>query len=914
MKIDDKKIQAFWKENKVFKTPNKSSNNYYCLDMFPYPSGDGLHVGHVKGYSASDIISRYAKMKGMNVLHPMGWDAFGLPAENYAIKMGQHPEEAVNKNIIKFKNQLQSLGYCYDWSREINTTDPKYYKWTQWIFLKLFERGLAYETRAPINFCPSCKTGLANEEVISGLCERCSTKVEKKNIRQWVLKITAYADRLLEDLDDLDWPEPIKLMQKNWIGKSEGSSIDFGIVDKKANKIDTVSVFTTRADTLFGCTYVVLAPDSDLTHRLKAKSSNPEEINSYIELIKNKSDLERTDLTKDKTGVCVEGVWAINPINNEKIPVFVADYVLGHYGTGAVMAVPAHDERDFEFALKYNLPITSVIKPQNTTKSVVVGPSVEEGFKDSLKTAKIDFCIGTSSNGREHIRVTLTDNKIDEYAKLVQKFIKEKWWVETVGTKNLFITKEKIIEEFFSKGQEVFKLCKKLEPLVREDKNIWEMLGTNKHYKDLVCYIKKGTLYNSGEFNGLDSITAKTRITKKLKNKKCGDFAINYKLRDWIFSRQRYWGEPIPVIHCEKCGIVPVPEKQLPVELPNIEKYEPSGTGESPLVNVPEWVNVKCPKCDGNAKRETNTMPQWAGSCWYYLRFIDPTENKTLCTKTAEKSFMPVDLYIGGAEHAVLHLLYARFWHKVLFDIGSVSGKEPFRKLRNVGLILAADGQKMSKSRGNVINPSEIINKFGADSLKMYEMFIGPFDQPAIFNTNGLIGVKKFLDKVIESFDKRHSEHDIIKKGTTSQKLSSLTFSITNKIEKMAFNTAVSDFMKFSNEVSLTSLDDNQWKTFLKLLAPFASHTAETLWLELGEKESIFLNSWPKKEKIEDQNTIYIVQVNGKRITQIVLALELKADDVEAVALGNAVVKKSLKQKNIKRVVFIKNKVINFVI
>ncbi|MDD3386725.1 MAG: leucine--tRNA ligase, partial [Candidatus Pacebacteria bacterium] len=584
MKYNPKEIenkwQKYWQENNSYKTETISDKpKTYILDMFPYPSGEGIHVGHLKGFVATDVYSRYKRLKGFNVLHPMGWDAFGLPAENYAIKHGVHPEISTAKNIANIKRQLMSVGLSYDWNREINTTDPEYYKWTQWLFLKFFEKGLAYKKMLPINWCPSCKTGLANEEVVDGKCERCGTQTTKKDVEQWVLKITDYAEELLDGLEDIDWPSKIKEMQKNWIGKSEGHEINFIVNDKE------VPVFTTRLDTLFGCTYIVLAPEHPLINELNIE--NKEEVKSYIEKAKNKSDRERISEVKDKTGVELKAVKAFNPINNKEVPVFIADYVLSYYGTGAIMAVPAHDERDYDFAKKYNLEIIKVIE---TKKS-----STEDGV-----------------------------------------------------------------------------------------------------------------LINSDNFNGLSSSEAREKIGEKLKAVK----KINYKLRDWVFSRQRYWGEPIPIINCEKCG--PVPETNLPLTLPQVEKYEPTGTGESPLAGISEWVNVKCPKCGGEAKRETNTMPQWAGSCWYYFRYLDPENKEFFVDKKIEEKWLPVDLYVGGAEHAVLHLLYARFWHKFLYNNGIISTSEPFKKLRNVGLVLAFDGQKMSKSKGNVVSPDAVIDEYGA--------------------------------------------------------------------------------------------------------------------------------------------------------------------------------------------------------
>ena len=785
----EKEIQAYWEKEKIFKSSISNKPKYYVLDMFPYPSGDGLHVGHVKGYSASDSIAHYKRLCGFNVIHPMGWDAFGLPAENYAIKMKKNPKEVVEKNIINFTRQLKSMGFSYDWSREINTTEPSYYKWTQWIFLKLFNKGLAYEQELPINFCPSCKTGLANEEVISGTCERCHSKVERKKIRQWVLKITEYADRLLEDLEDLDWPEPIKEMQRNWIGKSQGTNVDFKI----RNSETKIQVYTTRVDTLFGVTYLVVAPENELIARLKDNITNYEEVEKYMLVTQNKSDLERIEL-KEKTGIELKGIKAIHPLTGEEIPVWTADYVLSGYGTGAVMAVPAHDERDMEFSQKFSLAVINVIR------------SAENPDENSSQTSK--------------------------------------------------------------------------------------------------AFTDYGILENSGEFDGLTSDEAKEKITNKLKSINLGDLKINYKLRDWIFSRQRYWGEPIPIIHCKDCGTIGVEEKDLPLELPYVESYEPSGTGESPLENINEWVNTTCPKCGGPAKRETNTMPQWAGSCWYYLRFADPHNPDELISKEADEYYLPVDFYVGGAEHAVLHLLYARFWHKFLFDVGVVKDSEPFKKLKNVGLILAPDNTKMSKSKGNVINPDDVVAKFGADALRMYELFIGPFDQPAAWNPGGIVGTKKFLDKVASCFDPKELDNNA--------DIDSLILSITNKLENNLYNTAVSDFMKFSNDYDLNSMSKEQWKTFLILLTPFAPHLSEYLMIKISG-DSVFTYSWPNA-KITNRSITYTIQVNGKRRGSIDLEVDEGEENLTQKAKSIKTVKNAIGEKEIKKTIFIKNKVINFVI
>ncbi|MFA5310544.1 MAG: leucine--tRNA ligase, partial [Candidatus Paceibacterota bacterium] len=695
------------------------------------------------------------------------------------------------KNISNIKRQMKSAGLSYDWERELNTTDPEYYKWTQWIFLKLFENGLAYKKLLPINWCPSCKTGLANEEVVDGKCERCGTETGKKDIDQWVLKITDYADKLLEGLDDIDWPEKIKEMQKNWIGRSEGWEIKFSIGSKE------ISVFTTRADTLFGCTYLVIAPEHPLISELEFK--NKEEVSDYIDKAKNKSERERISEVKDKTGVELKGIKAINPVNGKEIAVFVADYVLYHYGTGAVMAVPAHDIRDFEFAQKYDLEIIEVIN------------------------------------------------------------------------------------------------------------------GKNK--KEGTAFIEDGTLFNSGDFDGLNSEEAREKIGEFLRKKGKAEKKINYKLRDWVFSRQRYWGEPIPIIHCEKCGMVVVPENELPVKLPYVEKYQPTGTGESPLAAISEWVNVKCPECGGEAKRETNTMPQWAGSCWYYLRYLDNNNNKEIFDKGKEKKWMPVDLYVGGAEHAVLHLLYSRFWHKFMYDLGIVSTKEPFYSLRNVGLIMAPDGQKMSKSKGNVIPPDIIIDEFGADTLRCYEMFMGPFDQSIGWNPQGVKGVYRFLIKLWEIFSECQNEKSSKEVIAETHKLNK---KVSEDLSKMKFNTPIAFFMEFMNFISerKEELGKEEIKRVLVLLSPFAPHLCEDLWEKMGNKTSIMIEKWPKPDLnlIKEETVSLVVQVNGKVREKMDINVGTSKEDAEKMAKENERVKKWVDGKEIVEVFFVQDKLINIVI
>ena len=834
-KYDHKKIerkwQKFWADKKIYKTKEGGKKpKCYVLDMFPYLSGEGLHVGHPRGYIATDVYSRFKRMNGFNVLHPMGFDSFGLPAENYAIKNKIHPEIAVKNNVKKFKGQLELIGFDYDWDREIITSDSEFYKWTQWIFLKMFEKGLAYESYEPINFCPSCLTGLANEDVEDGKCERCGTAVIKKPMRQWVLKITDYAERMLEDLKELKgWPEHIKESQRNWIGKSEGTLITFNLKSKISN-LKNIEVFTTRIDTIFGVTYLVVAPENKLIQNSKFKIQNFDEVSRYIEEAKNKSELQRADLAKEKTGVELKGIKVINPFNNEEIPVFVADYVLGGYGTGAVMAVPAHDERDWEFAKKYNLPVKMVVCPN--------------------------------------------------YPKPI---------------------------------------CPVLEN----------------------AYTGEGHLVGSGEFNGIKSSESRKRMTKWLEEKKLGGRKINYKLKDWVFSRQRYWGEPIPLVFCENCAVKIkskisnlkdkyskgellnpgwIVDENLPVKLPKVKFYEPTDTGESPLAKMEKWVNVKCPKCGGKGKRETNTMPQWAGSSWYYLAYIVKQNSKfKIQNSKLLNNWMPVDMYVGGTEHATRHLIYARFWHKFLYDIGVVGGKEPFAGLKNQGLILGNDGRKMSKRWGNIVNPDDVVKEYGADSLRLYEMFMGPFDQMIPWDTRNIIGVKRFLERVF-NLKSKISNLKSESKIKISEKLEILIHKTIKKvsedIENFHFNTAVSGLMILLNEMEKEpEIFNFQFSILIKLLSPFAPHIAEELWSDIGGKKSIHLEKWPVFDvsKTAENSFKLIVQIDGKARDFFEVPVEISEDEAKALTLKRENVKKWIGDKHIEKIIYVPNRIISIV-
>ncbi len=799
-KTIEKKWQKFWKKNETFKADlNKDQKKYYALDMFPYPSGQGLHVGHPEGYTATDVMSRIKRMQGFNVLHPMGWDAFGLPAEQYALKTGHNPKDFTNKNIDHFRDQIQSLGFSYDWDREVNTTDPKFYKWTQWIFEQLYKKGLAYESEIMVNWAPDFMGGtvVANEEVEDGKTKRGGYPVYRKPMRQWVLKITAYADRLIDDLDLVDWPESVKEMQRNWIGRSEGASVFFPVVGGEDTKIE---VFTTRADTLFGASYVVLAPEQELVDQLTTPEHKAE-VEKYKEEASRRSDLERTDLNKDKTGVFT-GSYVINPVNGEKLPIWISDYVLASYGTGAVMAVPSGDQRDYDFATKFDLPI----------KPVIEGTDVSEGAFD----------------------------------------------------------------------------------------------GDGKHI-------------NSGFLDGLNIADAKQKMIDWLEEHDAGHKKVNYRLRDWIFSRQRYWGEPIPVIHWDDGTTSLVPEDELPLELPKTDNIEPSGTGESPLANVEDWVNVY----DENGRhglRETNTMPQWAGSSWYWLRYTDPHNDKEFASKEALDYWSPVDLYVGGAEHAVLHLLYARFWHKVLYDLGLVPTKEPFMKLVNQGMILGSNHEKMSKSKGNVVNPDDIVDQYGADTLRLYEMFMGPLEESVPWDEKGLHGANKWVQRVWRLLmdDNNHLRDRVstFNDGKLTKVYNQTVKKVTEDYERMHFNTAISQLMVFVNEAyKVDDLPVEYMKGFVKMIAPIMPHMAEELWSQFGESDTITYQSWPTydpKALVEDEVEM-IVQVNGKVRAKIKMAKDTDRDEAQQLALANEHVKKFTDGKDIKKVIVVPNKIVNIV-
>lgn len=796
----EKKWQQYWEQNKTFKTSeDEGKKKFYALDMFPYPSGAGLHVGHPEGYTATDILSRMKRMQGYNVLHPMGWDAFGLPAEQYALDTGNDPAEFTEHNINTFRRQIKSLGFSYDWDREINTTDQNYYKWTQWIFTKLYEHGLAYIDEVAVNWCPALGTVLANEEVIDGKSERGGHPVERRPMKQWVLKITAYAERLIADLDELDWPESIKEMQRNWIGRSEGAEVTFGIEGHD----ESFTVFTTRPDTLYGATYAVLAPEHKLVEQITVPAQK-EAVEAYLDQAKRKSDLERTDLAKEKTGVFT-GAYAINPVNGERLPIWIADYVLISYGTGSIMAVPAHDERDYEFAKTFDLPIKQVIAGGDISKEAYAGDG-------------------------EHI--------------------------------------------------------------------------------------------NSGMLDGLNKEEAISKMIEWLEAEGKGNRKVTYRLRDWLFSRQRYWGEPIPILHLEDGTMKVVPESELPIVLPKTKEIKPSGTGESPLANIAEWVNTIDPETGMKARRETNTMPQWAGSCWYFLRFIDPHNDKALADPDKLKEWLPIDIYIGGAEHAVLHLLYSRFWHKFLYDIGVVPTKEPFQKLFNQGMILGENNEKMSKSKGNVVNPDDIINSHGADTLRMYEMFMGPLDASIAWSTKGLDGARRFLDRVYRLFVGDNGElNEKIVETTNVAGMERVYHQTVKKVtedyEGLRFNTGISQLMVFVNEAYKAEVLPKKFmEDFVKMLSPIAPHLGEELWEKLGHSESLAYAAWPTYDEaklVEDEVEI-VLQINGKNKEKLRIASDSTKEQMEEMAKNNEMIKELIEGKTIVKVIAVPGKLVNIVV
>ncbi len=944
----EKKWQDYWEQNKSFEVKeDKKKKKYYCLIEFPYASGEGLHAGHPRSYTALDIVSHKRRMQGYNVLYPIGFDSFGLPTENYAIKTKTQPQIITEKNIKFFTRQLKSLGFSFDWSRAFSTADEDYYKWTQWIFIKMWEKGLAYKAKENINWCTKCQIGLANEEVVGGVCERCGGEVVKKEKEQWVLKITKYADRLIDDLEQVDYLERIKTQQINWIGRSEGADVNFKIKNSKI----ILKVFTTRPDTLFGATFMVVAPEHELISKSKDKIENIKEVEKYIKEAKKKSDLERTELQKDKTGVELKGIKAINPVNNQAIPIFVADYVLAGYGSGAIMAVPAHDERDFAFAKKYNLPIKQVVAPyffntegkdairkdKPTVKRKTICALLYDPKKkrylclDWKKYGWRSGIIGGVKEGEDHLAAAKREIKEETGYKNFH-------FVRFIGgeTHNHFFAAHKDVNRYALSEGMLFKLVddEKTEIEAEHLKNhqpVWineqEMAGwlnlPNFKYmwqavvNENFCFTGNGIAINSGKFDGLTTAEFKNKITAWLEKEKLGQKAVNYHLRDWIFSRQRYWGEPIPMVYCEKCNWQPVAEKDLPVVLPEVKDFMPADDGESPLAKAHDWIKTKCPKCGGPAKRETDVMPNWAGSNWYFIRYCDPKNSKELVDKNKAKYWLPVDWYNGGMEHTTLHLLYSRFVYKFLYDIGAVPkecGPEPYKKRTAQGMILGEGGVKMSKSKGNVINPDEYVKKFGADTVRMYEMFMGPFDQAIPWDTEGVVGVSRFLNRVYTMAEVRSSKFDDDSKHRTLNLLHKTIKKVSEDIEVMHFNTAISQMMIFVNGAK--EINQEIFEKFLILLAPFAPHLAEELWGKLGYKNSIFKEKWPEYDKklIKDEIITLVVQVNGKVRDNLEVAADITEAEAKVKALASPKVQKFLAGQKPKKIIFVKGKLINIVI
>ncbi len=946
----EKKWQKKWYTSGIFKaTDFLKKKKLYLLVEFPYPSADGLHVGHLRSYTALDIIARKKRAEGFNVLYPMGWDAFGLPTENYAIKKGVHPAIVTKKNTDNFKRQMKSLGLSFDWSREINTTDPKYYKWTQWIFIKLFEKGLAYKDKMLVNWCPKDKIVLANEEVIDGKCERCGTAVEKREKEQWLIKITKYADRLIDDLGLVDYPERVKIQQKEWIGRSEGADIEFSI----SNSQFSINVFTTRPDTLFGCTFLVLAPEHPIIKSFESNIKNVKEVKEYINQAKNKSDLQRQE-QKEKTGVELMGIKAINPANKKEIPIFVADYVMPGYGTGAIMAVPAHDQRDFEFAKKYNLPIKEVVvpniidkrNPPVAGKKFLERKNVHAIVKDpttgkylALKWKKFNwttFPMGGMEEGEDAVQAAKREIKEEtgftnvKLLRVLPGRTRAEYFAAHKDENRISYTTAVIFELAGEEQVEISQKEKDLHEIawLNESQLNYEHMthAEVEHWKrhfesESYAYVGEGYLVDSGNFSGMDSGKAKWEITKFVGGKK----SVNYKLRDWIFSRQHYWGEPIPMIFCEKCGWVPVAEKELPVELPKVKKYEPTDSGESPLASIEKWVNVTCPECGGAARRETDTMPNWAGSNWYYIAYLSANKrgNSKFEIRNSKLSeyWLPVDWYNGGMEHTTLHLLYSRFIFKFLWDIGVVPtsiGPEPYKKRTSHGIILGPGGVKMSKSRGNVINPDEVAKKYGADTLRVYEMFMGPFEQMIPWDERGIIGCRRFLEKVYKLFQFSAENWNSLASAKLTVLLNKTIKKVGDDIELMKFNTAISSMMEFVNawSASESSLDKKDLQKFLIILSPFAPHLAEELWSAAGFKGLCGQQVWPTyDEKLtKEEKVLLVVQINGKVRDKIEVSAGLNQKEAEKIATESPKVKNWIAGKQVKKIIFVSDKLINIVI
>ena len=972
----EKKWQKRWKEADLFKTKESTDKpKFYGLDFFPYPSGAGLSVGHCRNYIPTDVACRYRRMKGFNVLHPMGWDAFGLPAENEAIKKKSHPKKTVPEYVATYKRQMDLVGIGYDWSREINSSHPDYYKWTQWIFLLLYKRGLAYRSLAPANWCPNCATVLANEEVKDGRCWRCDSYIEKKDLPQWFFKITAYADRLIDDLDTIDWPESIKSMQRNWIGRSEGAEVTF-----KSEQGDNIVVYTTRPDTLWGATFMVLAPEHPLVEKLVTPDKKAE-VEEYRKFAQRQSAIERQSTEKEKTGVII-GAYAINPVNDRKIPIWIADYVMMGYGTGAIMAVPAHDERDFEFALKFGIPIIPVIdRTDNLAKSSVCKDCVKDGFGAAMQKAEISF----EEHGEKYHVILMGNQEINKFVDLLKGYVKPNHWAAVVGSAWKFIFSDGVVDfDSYEAEKDILGRLHKLDPSTGDARVLMEVLYREPFLRDALFHAEYGDMINSGEFTGTIGNCAKKKVTFWLAEQGKGKPAVNYKLRDWLISRQRYWGAPIPIIHCENCGEVPAPDEDLPVVLPDVEHYEPSGSGESPLANIPEFVNVACPTCGGPAKRETDTMGGFACSSWYFLRFVSPHLDTAPFDKALAAYWLPVDLYVGGAEHAVMHLLYARFWTKVLHDEGLIPFVEPFKKLMNQGMVLAytphrtmevgetgdaedAEGMeeedhdliplfpeeienydpskiiwkyvKMSKSKRNVVTPDAMAEKYGADSLRTYELFVAPFEDAVQWSEDGMNGAFRFIGRVwrlindwAERFDPNWAANAAEEAGANPKaksmrrKLHQTIQKVSEDIEKFAFNTAVAAMMELVNEMYSFAQSAGDGKAVMSeaienlilLLSPMAPHIADELWSNLpksDKKEFTLLETWPTfdPEVAKADEVEIVIQILGKIRDKMTIPADSDEKTMEEFALSSEKIKGELAGRTVRKVIVVKGKLVNIV-